>query len=42
MANPNDKAQIELSRLGAGGSGDRLHFRLVLKLLVRCVPLLKM
>jgi ABC-type multidrug transport system fused ATPase/permease subunit len=41
MANPNDTAQIELSRLGAGGSDDRLHFRLVLKLLLRCVSLLK-
>jgi ABC-type multidrug transport system fused ATPase/permease subunit len=41
MANANDTAQIELSRLGAGGSGDRLRFRLVLRLLLRCMPLLK-
>jgi len=31
----------ELSRLGEGGREDRLHFRLVLRILFRCVPLLK-
>jgi len=31
----------ELGRLGEGGREDRLHFRLVLRILFRCVPLLK-
>jgi ABC-type multidrug transport system fused ATPase/permease subunit len=41
MANPNDTTLLELSRLGAGGKNDRLHFRLVVKVLWRCLPLLK-
>lgn len=30
----------QLARLGAGGAQDRLHFRLVLRILLRCGPLL--
>jgi ABC-type multidrug transport system fused ATPase/permease subunit len=31
----------ELRRLGSGGRDDRLHFRLVLQILLRCLPLLR-
>ena len=33
--------ESELQRLGAGGSRDRLHFRLVLQIFVRCFPFLR-
>lgn len=37
----NASTSAELSSLGAGGEEDRLHFKLVFKILLRCVPLLK-
>ena len=41
MATPSSQIQEELSRLGAGGATDKLRFRLVLKVMARCLPLLK-
>jgi subfamily B ATP-binding cassette protein MsbA len=41
MSTPDPALQRDLSRLGAGGATDRLRFRLVLKVLFRCLPLLK-
>jgi ABC-type multidrug transport system fused ATPase/permease subunit len=41
MSVPDPTIQRDLSRLGAGGTTDRLRFRLVLKVLFRCLPLLK-
>src|SRR5438045_7932995 len=41
MSQASSSAQQQLKRLGAGGSEDRLRFRLVLKVMVRCLPLLK-
>jgi ABC-type multidrug transport system fused ATPase/permease subunit len=41
MSETASSAQQQLGRLGAGGSGDRLRFRLVLKVMARCLPLLK-
>src|SRR3954468_20667197 len=41
MAQTGSSAQQQLKRLGAGGTEDRLRFRLVLKVMVRCLPLLK-
>ena len=35
-----DEGRESLSSLGAGGAGDRLHFRLVLRILLRCLRLL--
>ncbi len=35
------RASAELSKLGSGGQADRLHFRLVVATLVRCVRLLR-
>jgi ABC-type multidrug transport system fused ATPase/permease subunit len=36
-----DEGRESLRRLGAGGAGDRLHFRLVLRILLRCLGLLR-
>jgi ABC-type multidrug transport system fused ATPase/permease subunit len=36
-----DPERLELSRLGSGERGDRLGFRLVLRILLRCAPLLR-
>ena len=41
MAIDDPALQRDLSRLGAGGANDRLTFRLVLRVLFRCLPLLK-
>jgi ABC-type multidrug transport system fused ATPase/permease subunit len=41
MSQVSSTAQEQLKRLGAGGSGDRLHFRLVLEVMGRCFPLLR-
>ena len=41
MSQTSSSAQQQLKRLGAGGTEDRLRFRLVLKVMVRCLPLLK-
>ncbi|MCZ6781680.1 MAG: ABC transporter ATP-binding protein, partial [Proteobacteria bacterium] len=38
---PSSTPLAGLERLGAGGQGDRLHFRLVLGILLRCVGLLR-
>jgi ABC-type multidrug transport system fused ATPase/permease subunit len=35
------ESRDSLRRLGAGGSGDRLHFRLVIRILMRCLRLLR-
>ena len=41
MATDDPALQRDLSRLGAGGANDQLRFRLVLRVLFRCLPLLK-
>jgi ABC-type multidrug transport system fused ATPase/permease subunit len=41
MMDPAERASAELRRLGSGGRADRLHFRLLLRLLLRCLPLLR-
>ncbi len=41
MAGPEKDTVAELRRLGSGGHGDRLSFRLVLQILLRCLPLVK-
>jgi ABC-type multidrug transport system fused ATPase/permease subunit len=41
MMDPAQRATAELRQLGSGGRADRLHLRLVLQLLLRCLPLLR-
>jgi ABC-type multidrug transport system fused ATPase/permease subunit len=41
QAVPLDEGRESLRRLGAGGAGDRLHFRLVIRILLRCLGLLR-
>jgi ABC-type multidrug transport system fused ATPase/permease subunit len=41
MSEAADAERTHLAALGTGGSDDRLHFRLVLRLLLRCVRLLR-
>lgn len=36
-----EEARASLRRLGEGGTGDRLHFRLVVRILLRCLRLLR-
>ena len=40
-APPSLDTRSELRRLGSGGRDDRLHFRLVVQILLRCLPLLR-
>jgi ABC-type multidrug transport system fused ATPase/permease subunit len=40
MSNSASTTQQELRRLGEGGGGDRLRFSLVIKVMLRCIPLL--
>ncbi len=41
MTQSAETAQDQLKRLGAGGTGDRLHFKLVVQVLLRCTSLLR-
>jgi ABC-type multidrug transport system fused ATPase/permease subunit len=41
MSEATGRERTHLAALGTGGSDDRLHFRLVLRLLLRCVRLLR-
>jgi ABC-type multidrug transport system fused ATPase/permease subunit len=41
MSEAADAERTHLAALGTGGSDDRLHFRLVLRLLLRCLKLLR-
>ena len=41
MPQPSSTTQQQLKRLGEGGRGDSLNFRLVWQVILRCVPLLE-
>jgi ATP-binding cassette subfamily B protein len=41
MSREAEEARAQLAALGTGGRDDRLHFRLVVRLLLRCVHLLR-